>query len=286
MMLLRTEVIIQELIFILGREDLDRAGVGLVASRLRRLTGTPWPEVFGSYVRAGLPPAYQALAVMDRLDQVADRADFQRALTVATEKGGAEKLKEAAGKEKAKAIDDSLESMMTAFNATTTNSISGLVLAENMRDSVRTLAYYKAYRGEAAATALQSAYEGVLGKKYDFEGTMRVPKGRMRDARAAIWETVNELTAGDLGPVEGNPQLRPEDRINIALRAIKDNGQWIPNADDTGLVLTARGNNNQPLEVRRHNGKPVEVLFDQMKPYWQVMPGQDTDMLGNPLPAY
>lgn len=41
----RTHSIVDDLAFTLGRADLDRAGIGLSAVRLRRITGTPWPVI-------------------------------------------------------------------------------------------------------------------------------------------------------------------------------------------------------------------------------------------------
>src|SRR6185437_12098402 len=76
----------------LADADPTKTDVGPQLDGIARRYGQAWPKVFGDLVTLGkLSPQYQTLAT---ISDPAARADFQRMLATAAEKGGTEKLKD------------------------------------------------------------------------------------------------------------------------------------------------------------------------------------------------
>jgi len=136
-----------------------------------------------------------------------------------------------------------------------------------MRSFIRQMGYYYLGRGASdGRAALRTAVEGVLNAKYDFDGTMRVPKGQLDLAREVTSTLQARLTEADLAPVAAGP-IAAEQRANLV--RVAQGGFWVPNADDTGLVLMGRylvAETGIPinLPVKRASGERVEVKFTDM----------------------
>lgn len=126
--------------------------------------------------RPGCPADYQALATMDRPGQIVAAGDFQRMLQTVGEKGDAQKLREAIAPQAVETIDKGVPDIMSDFRATIGNNPSQYQM---MAGAVTNLARYYAYRGADATTALQNAYDGIIGKHWGFDGAQRVPKGML-----------------------------------------------------------------------------------------------------------
>lgn len=207
-----------------------------------------------------------AAVLVNRPDQTADRADFQRALITVAEKGGVEQLRGVVGKATVKEIDDNLDDKMAAFKATTIHNRDAVRMYDTYRDSVKTLAYYKAMQG--SSTPLEDAYQGILGKKFDFDGTMRVPKDDMPAVRTARQAVLGALTVADMPVLASKfPGLTDGDKRQAMFNSVRAFGQWVPSPDDGGLELIVRTNNNQIVRVSRADGTPVAVRFDKLQSY-------------------
>lgn len=237
------------------------ADIGTKLDQMARSYGRFWPNAFGDMVRAGLPAPYQVLASMDRPDQAAARGDLQRALQVVAEKGGAQKLKEAAPPAAVQQIDQNIDERLSDFRQTVRWNEGGVKLFDTLRDATKELAYFYASQGTDGGAALEKAYQGVLGQKYDFNGSIRAPKGQLPVIDQATQFIQQNLKPAELAALPGNPDLTPAERQDVYVQAAR-NGNWIPNEDDSGLVLMARFRNGAMLPVKHVDGSRIELKFN------------------------
>ena len=248
--------------------DPAREDIGQTMDGMARQYGQQWPKAFGELVQYGkLPPDYQVLANMDTADQTMARADFQRALQAGT----MPQLQEAAGQAASNILpkggDDPVEDQLAAFRATTVNSSGGDALYRTVHDATKRLALYYIAHGQDSSTALTNAVDGIINSKYDISGSMRVPKGMLPAARTATASVLSSLRPSDLAPIPGTaPGLTDRDRRDFGISAARAGGQWVPNNDESGLVLVIPPRNGAtPYVMRRKDGSPVTVTFDGMR---------------------
>ena len=247
--------------------DPEKVPAALVLGELGKQYGEMWPAVFRDMVRSGMPEDYAILGSMSHPDQVGARADAQRMASFVATKGGEKALRDAVGDTmKAKNIDDGLDAKLSDFYETARFATRGPASRESMRSFVKNMAYYYAGQGASASQALKYAVSGVLKAKYDFDGTMRVPKGQLDLAREVTAGIQARLTDADLAPVAEGP-IAAEQRASLA--GVAKSGFWVPNADDTGLVLYGRykvlaTGIPVPMPVKRADGSNVEVKFSAM----------------------
>lgn len=248
--------------------DPAKEDIGQTMDGIARQYGQQWPKAFGELVQYGkLPPDYQVLANMDTADQTMARADFQRALQAGT----LPQLQEAAGQAASNILpkggDDPVEDQLAAFRATTVNSSGGDALYRTVHDATKRLALYYIAHGQDSSTALTNAVDGVINSKYDISGSMRVPKGMLPAARTATASVLSSLRPSDLAPIPGSaPGLTDQDRKDFGISAARAGGQWVPNNDESGLVLVIPPRNGAtPYVMRRKDGSPVTVTFDGMR---------------------
>jgi hypothetical protein len=245
--------------------DPAQADIGAVLARAEQTYGIYWPRVMGDLRKAGLPSDFMILGAMDTPAQTGARADMQRMLQFTSPKGGAKQLDKLTDPEAKKEIDQSLDTTLSSFRDTTRfNGSEGATLYTEVHDSVRDLAYWYSYQGQTASRAIQSAYDGVIGAKYDFDGTMRVPAGQLDAVHDATRSIIEGLKPADFGNIPGNPNLTPEQRAGIYSNALR-NGAWVNNQDDTGLVLMVRLQNNQMITARRADGNRIELKFADLQ---------------------
>ena len=240
--------------------------------------GSFWPQVFGEMVTQGkLPRDYQVLANMDQPGQIVPRQDVQRMLTFMGQKGGPKEMLGDLPAGTEQQLRQGVDSVMSDFHATTaaTNGNGGLQLYNDVRDTVMHLAGYRmAVSGSTDASgALSTAYKDIIGAKYDFDGSMRVPKmvdGQplsMSDARTATQAMQAGLGPQDVAQINpgSTPGLSAQDNQAAYLRTVQRSGFWVPNKDDSGLVLVAPvRNSSTPQMVLRADRSPVQMLFRDM----------------------
>ena len=240
----------------------------LVGQEIAKTYGGMWPAVFRDMVREGLPPDYALLLSSDHPSQVGFRGDMQRMMAIKAEKGGMETLRTAAkgAGVDPKTIDDGLVGVLAQFQETTRFMTKGADLYKDVHEAVRGMAYYYARQGASASQALSQAVGGLLNAKYDFSGSMRVPKGQLGLAQEVTASVQRGLTVADLAGVDAGP-IAAETAADLL--AVAKRGFWTTNADDTGLVLMGTYKNGatgwQGYEpVRRANGEIVTVPFNRM----------------------
>ena len=244
--------------------DPSKVDVGNLLDQTAKAYGPMWHQAFGELVTQGkLPADYQTLAAMDTPSQASARADFQRSLQAGTP----EQLKAAATPDNVKLIDGGpgnspLDTELSEFQRTTMNGQpGGIALYNAVRTSAQRLAYYYASQGMNGSLAAQHAVDGIINSKYDIDGTMRVPKGMLPQVQAATEQVQSGLKPGDLQDIGGMRGLTAMDRQNSFIGAAKA-GQWLPNADDTGLELSATLRDGSMRRVLRADGAPVSVSCD------------------------
>ena len=236
----------------------DPANIDMPAQidKLASTYGRYWQKAFGETIKAGLPADYQVLATMDRPEQVVAAGDYQRMLQEIGAKGGAQKLRDAIAPEAVKNIGQDLPDIMSSFRGTVPDPGQYQMMA----GAVQNLARYYAYRGDDPGTALQKAYNGLVGAHWEFDDALRVPKGELAPVKRAAQAVQDGIKLDQLGPVPGNPQLTPEQRQGIYRDAIK-NGFWATNESDDGAVLMLKYRNGGLAPARTSDGRRVEFKF-------------------------
>jgi hypothetical protein len=245
--------------------------VGAMLQKITGAYGRFGNVALGDMVKAGLPAPYQTLAAMTPEPgqpdtQAPARSTFQGIMKDAATAGGMgkyQKVIEDQHPADVKLINAGLPDTMKYFEATTRLNDGGQALYDNVFQSVKTMAYgLVARQGLDGTTALDKAYQQIIGDKYDISGTLIAPKDKMDDVQAATSNVLRGLKPSDLADIGGNTALTPEQREGIALDAAR-RGTWVPNHDSSGLVLMGnRGDRFVP--VRMKDGSPVQVLFDHL----------------------
>ena len=248
-------------------------GPALRLRAIQRTYGDAWPRVMNDLVRDGnLSPDYQVLA---SIPSAVGQADFARMMTAARTAGGVPQFREAvrraAPAEEAR-LTREVGTYLAPFarTATASGQSGGDRLVGVVGSSIENLAAYYVMRGLSAGDALQRATDRVLNDKYEFQGTMRVPKtlenGQplgLRPVRQAQTQIMANLTPEALADVAGAQDVPAATRRETVWRAAQ-NGFWVPNERDSGLVLMMELQNGGRLPVRLVGGGRVELFFDNL----------------------
>jgi hypothetical protein len=238
--------------------------------------GAAWPQAFGDLVRDGkLAPEYQVLA---NIPTPAGQGDFQRALMSLRNAGSADKYGNLVPDVERKVINDGIDTALSAFRTTATagQQSGGDALYGHVHSSVRTLAYHYAIGGMSGSEALRAAVDRVLNDKYEFSGTVRVPKQDNKGAplglvavRPAIQQVQRNLKPEDLMVPESSNALLDESTRRQNYFRMAQAAVWVPNRDDTGLILAGTWEMGVRVPVRRADGSMIEVKFDNLPPIEQ-----------------
>ena len=163
--------------------------------------GPLWPKVFGDLVQQKLPGYFQVLANLDTPAQASARMDLQHAFAIAEQKGGLGKLGEMVSPTDRKYVDDNIDSQLQQFRNTFMPTAQAGVAFDQMKEAARSLAYYRTgLGGQNSSSALTGAIADIAGR-YDFDGTIRAPKGTIGDVRQAADAMTNGLKPDDLAPI-------------------------------------------------------------------------------------
>lgn len=255
--------------------------------------GDAWPKAFGDLVTMGkLPAEYQVLAAMP---DPASRTQYQRALAATAKKGGIAALKNDVPPDAVKDIDQGLDAAVDPFRQTA--AIPGLTnnvgLISTVRDAIKTYAYFDAMQTGDGAGALKRAESAVLTDKYDFSGTMRVPKGMLPAVESAASNVTSNLKPEDLAPLAADTMatkdaagLTVEQRQAITMDAAQ-RGKWIPNETDTGLVLVGQLRNGAMVRMQRSDGGRIQLNFKDIaaQPPMPGLLGRLGNSLGSIMPG-
>lgn len=255
----------------------DNAALRL--QQMQRQYGAAWPRVFRDLVRDGqLPPEYQVLA---NIPTPVGQADYQRTLNAIRAAGGVEQFRRSVPSEAQRMIRDNIDTAMEPFreSAMSSQQTGAADLVRNIYDAVNNLSHYYALGGMDGREAVRRATDRVFNDKYVFTSTARIPReidivsengqrvrqplGEAPVMRAANF-VQNGLRAEDLiVPPSSNPSLTEADRRENYLRNAR-RGNWVTNADDTGLILMGEWEMNGRVPIRRTDGSMIEIRFSQL----------------------
>lgn len=211
--------------------------------------GPMYPMVARQLARLESPlsPTYQVVSTLTGKEDTATRVDLVKALSM-----GDKALRDNLDQKNTtlrSSIDQEVQSKLSDFNRTVTAQ-GDPRLIKTMNDAATSLAYYYAAQpGRSASDAAKSAVT-ALTNRYDFIGTMRVPKGTGAAVEGATAEAIKSITPSALAPVPARPgeTLTEEQRLGIQMDQAK-RGYWVTNEDGTGVVRMYP--NGQPVMVKR-----------------------------------
>jgi soluble lytic murein transglycosylase-like protein len=158
--------------------------------------------------------------------------------------------------------DSEWASQSKDFAGTMVVQPGGIPIWNNFNDQGRRLTYLNMQKGMSASDAAAQAYQDVLGSQYQTKDTWRLPVASnvdIKDVSDGVSRYMETMKPEDITPLLGDPRLSVETNRKQSLDRIKDNGEWVTNADETGLMLTLNG-----LVVSDASGNPVQVPFNQL----------------------
>jgi hypothetical protein len=227
--------------------------------RERNRAGKHWPQIMKQMRKADAFSSTELIvAGMTRPDQIAAAQDLLIAAGLDKEKafkGLPSGTKSNVG---AAVIKETL-----ALSATLSRGIAGGEVAlRETQQAVQTLSMMYVSQGDTPESAAKRAAKVVVMDNYDFSDTFRVPVSANLPADTAENATQGVLVSMDFKDIaipRGFASI--EDNRRQYADAIKNNGYWSTNGDETGLILMAPNG----VIVERVNGQVVELLWDQMR---------------------
>lgn len=132
-------------------------------------------------------------------------------------------------------------------------------------DAVQLMAASLVNRGADPTTAAERAFDMVIGSRYDFRGSMRIPKGIDAD------EVDTKSASVRMGINPANLAVKPlafstEEQAQEALAdRIRKEGEWFTLADDTGVELRVPVEGRGLLPVVTKDGKRVRYTWSQLR---------------------
>lgn len=165
------------------------------------------------------------------------------------------------------------------FASTMVNQPGGVGVWNNFNEQGRRLTYLNIQKGMSPGDAAKQAYQDVLGSQYQTQGTWRLPVKYgldMNDVRDGASHYLENLKADQIMPLQGDPRLGEEVNRQQSLSRIRDNAEWVTNADESGLLLTLNG-----LVVNDTNGNPITAKFSDLSKL-----GQQNRGIGNSISKF
>jgi hypothetical protein len=186
--------------------------------------GEHWPDVFRQLSSRDLPPSALVIgsgvapAVADTLARIAPikTSDLKAGLEVPAD------AKRAVGE------------AMAPFRQTLTQQAGGDQVYATVFGEAERLAYHYMGQGKDAEDAAEQAYQDVVGSKYEFADTYRVPIQYDIDDVEDALDRVEPVI--DMG-LEGVSEEFIQGRVDRLI----EQAYWVTNADETGLVLYHNG---------------------------------------------
>jgi hypothetical protein len=118
-------------------------------------------------------------------------------------------------------------------------------------------------QGKSIGDAAEQAYEEVMGWKYDFGPTYRVPKdqqhGQVEQGTRAFLSALRDVR------VPGIPGMDDEAVREQTLDAVRTNAVWVTNRDETGLRLMVKGQDGGVYQVADAAGRPIEASWGHLR---------------------
>lgn len=125
--------------------------------------------------------------------------------------------------------------------------------------AVRTTASY-VLGGMDPKKAAQKVADGMVNQKYEFVDRYRVPKTLNTAAvRRGAETTLRSIKAEELIALPGIEGVPEEVNRQQLQEAVRTSGEWVPNADETGLSLTVNG-----YRVLDKDRKPITKTWNEL----------------------
>lgn len=238
-------------------ESIDQGGEmpAQVVEDLSQRWGKHWPALFRQ-ISKDMPEA--ALVVASGIPKQAAILLSQNAsVDDASLKGALEGTT-------ARDIDEQITEDMVEFNQTMHGSIGKKSTASIIAHQTKRLAYLYAKSGASPEDAATRAYNEVVGDKYHFRGTYRVPKDPQYDIDIIEDSAQLAIEGMDLSNIavrmpQGFESVPKEFLSEFTANAIRRNAEWVTNEDETGLILSFNGG-----ALTRSDGSRIEVLFEDL----------------------
>lgn len=150
-------------------------------------------------------------------------------------------------------IEQSVSTAMAPFAKSLQGQSGGINTYNTMYQAAARTATSYVLQGMDPEKAASKVVNGMVNDKYDFFGTYRVPKAFDTAAVSRGAETaLGDLKPDELEMLRGLPGVTDSANLQQLNEAVKSNGQWIVNGDESGLTLTNNG-----FMVRGKDGQPI-----------------------------
>lgn len=229
--------------------EADPTAVSEQIQNLANAYGEHWGVVFRQLQEAGnLPTGLRVAMTMTREDQ-----DLPRAALVKALKQGEKAYDETLEKEDRDAFKDQTVQKLDRFRDTLRGQGQDTKHFNEIAAGVRLLAKEYHARGESIGDAIDKAIEDVIGKAYEIDGNLRIPKVIRSESGEPVPADTKAIVS-NLSIVLGNvdkfrdkvdldrypspdPALTDEARRDAAWRSIKGNIQFVPSETEQGVYL-------------------------------------------------
>ncbi|MBM3099129.1 transglycosylase SLT domain-containing protein [Gluconobacter cerinus] len=234
-----------------------------VLNGLEQQYGQLWPQAFGEMVRVGKMPAeYQVLANMDTTAQAGGRQMYAANLKVSLADLAKNPSVHGVSLEKSSLNGDPVSDQMAPFLATTELQGGGGAINNLAQDAIKRQAYGYMSRGMTKSDAVSTAYNDIIGAKYDTYRTIRAPKGELPAVQSATGYVLSRLKASDIQVASDLDGIPDNERATYTLERARRLGQWVMNGDESGynLVMPLRSP-GQYRTLMNRDGSPLTVTL-------------------------
>lgn len=222
------------------------------------LWGSNWGQVFGE-LGDDVPPETMTLGLMNAPGDNGLRVEYVEAMDT-----GAKAYKDIVGTDNSREVEDTLTGEMEEINATIRAKPGGDTQIQGLRKSVELLALKYTADGEDPSTAARRAYDAIIGDRYEFFGTYRVPVSPDIDPEAVTdgaLELLDDIYARqDILTPPSLTGLDQQFARPAAIESLRQSGYWGTSGDETGLVLFWQG--GRPVQVM--GGGPLKVTWEEL----------------------
>jgi hypothetical protein len=220
--------------------------------------GALWPQVYGQLAQdTKLPPA--ALVIPNMPDD-ASRAALAQASSMKPEE-----LKALVSSSDPKDIQDRLLGQFADAQRTfVSQGTSGnKTLAAVMGEAEKLALLYRS-RGDSVNDAADKAFNKVMGWKYVFAETYRIPQDKQQMSAREVRDGAS-VALTDLMQT-GGLSVFADGQADAAavMDALKTRALWVNNSDETGLQLMVQGSDGAILAVNGKDGRPVQVDWNTL----------------------
>lgn len=199
-----------------------------------------------------LPPEAQVIAtglpkdVAERMASVANISDAD--------------LKKGLDKGVATDVASAIATKMRPFAQSLQGQAGGLSTYNTMYDAATKAALSYARQGMKPDKAAERVVSAMVGDKYEFFDTYRVPKSLNTAAVSKGAErSLAAIKAEDLAILPGLRGVPESVNAEQLRQAVVDGGQWVPNNDESGLSLTLNG-----YRLLGKDGRPITKTWDEL----------------------